>query len=52
MDIPFCDGWTFRKEGGSPVSIKLPHDAMIREERDGKTAGGANSGYFLSLIHI
>ena len=46
MDIPFCDGWTFRKEGGSPVCIKLPHDAMLREKRDGKSAGGVNSGYF------
>ncbi len=46
MDIPFCDGWTFREEGGSPVSVNLPHDAMLSEKRDGSSPGGVNSGYF------
>ncbi len=46
MDISFCDGWTFTMEGGSPVSVNLPHDAMLFEKRDGNSPGGVNSGYF------
>ena len=32
--------------GGAPVSVDLPHDAMIVEERNGRCRNGVNSGYF------
>ena len=44
--LDFCDNWTFRKEGGTPVPVNLPHDAMILEPRDGSCRNGVNSGYF------
>jgi len=46
MVIDFCRNWIFRKEGGQPVRVTLPHDAMITEQRDGKCRNGVNSGYF------
>ena len=46
MIIDFCRNWTFRKEGGTPIAVTLPHDAMIIEQRDGKCRNGVNSGYF------
>lgn len=32
--------------GGAPVSVDLPHDAMIVEKRNGRCRNGVNSGYF------
>lgn len=32
--------------GRAPVSVDLPHDAMIVEERNGRCRNGVNSGYF------
>lgn len=46
MTSDFCKNWTFRKEGGVPVSVDLPHDAMLLEKRDGRCRNGVNSGYF------
>ncbi len=46
MVIDFNDGWTFRKEGGKPIPVRLPHDAMLREQRDAACRNGVNSGYF------
>ena len=46
MVIDFCKNWTFCKEGGKPVAVDLPHDAMILEQRDPSCRNGVNSGYF------
>ena len=46
MKINFCNGWSFSKEGGTPIPVNLPHDAMLLEQRDGACWNGVNSGYF------
>ena len=46
MTIDFYNDWRFCKEGGTPISVNLPHDAMIVESRDGGCRNGVNSGYF------
>ncbi|MCI6957081.1 MAG: glycoside hydrolase family 2 TIM barrel-domain containing protein [Candidatus Faecousia sp.] len=46
MTLDFCRNWTFCKEGGAPVPVDLPHDAMLPEKRDGGCRNGVNSGYF------
>lgn len=46
MTLDFCKGWTFCKEGGRPVPVDVPHDAMLTEHRDGGCRNGVNSGYF------
>lgn len=46
MVIDLCKNWSFYKEGSTPVTVDLPHDAMIAEKRDGKTRNGVNSGFF------
>lgn len=46
MILNFNTNWTFRKEGGVPIPVSLPHDAMIIEPRDGSCRNGVNSGYF------
>lgn len=46
MTLNFCRNWTFCKEGGAPVPVDLPHDAMLLEKRDGGCRNGVNSGYF------
>ncbi len=46
MTLDFCNNWTFCKEGGTPVLVTLPHDAMLLEKRDGTCRNGINSGYF------
>ena len=35
MTLDFCRNWTFCKEGETPVTVDLPHDAMLLEKRDG-----------------
>lgn len=42
----FCIGWSFCKEGGIPVTIDLPHDAMLTEQRDFSCHNGKQSGYY------
>lgn len=46
MTLDFCRNWTFCKEGETPVTVDLPHDAMLLEKRDGGCRNGVNSGYF------
>lgn len=46
MILNFNSNWTFCKEGGVPISVSLPHDAMSKEPRDGGCRNGVNSGYF------
>ncbi len=52
MTFDFCNNWTFRKDGGMPVPVNLPHDAMLLEQRDGGCRNGVNSGYFPGGIYI
>ncbi|MBR3179111.1 MAG: DUF4982 domain-containing protein [Clostridia bacterium] len=47
----FNDNWTFCREGGTPVPVTLPHDAMIHEKRRATAAGGKNNGYFPGGIY-
>jgi len=43
----FNKGWTFRKDGEVvSVPVTLPHDAMIREQRDPASVNGSSTGYF------
>lgn len=42
----FNSGWTFMREGGEPLPVTLPHDAMIHERRDPDSPGGSADGYF------
>ncbi|MBQ8995182.1 MAG: DUF4982 domain-containing protein [Oscillospiraceae bacterium] len=46
MTINFNDNWTFLREGKEPISVTLPHDAMITEPRRASCRNGVNSGYF------
>lgn len=42
----FCVGWIFCKEGASPVTVNLPHDAMLTEHRNFSCHNGKQSGYY------
>ena len=44
----FNTNWFYCKEGdfSEKQPITLPHDAMLYEKRDPKTANGHNTGYF------
>ena len=46
--INFNDGWTYRHPGdaGPGISVTLPHDAMLSEPRNERSAGGVNTGWF------
>ena len=46
MILDFNENWTFCREGGTPVPVTLPHDAMIAEKRRENAASGTNNGYF------
>ena len=46
MRIDLNDNWVFHKEGEEPVSVRLPHDAMITEKRSANCLNGVNTGYF------
>ena len=50
--IDFDAGWTFRREGGEPVSVTLPHDAMIHEPRRSTAVAGTNNGYFPGGVYL
>lgn len=43
----FCKGWTVAKEGGAPVAVELPHDAMILEDRSPDAKTGGASAYYM-----
>ena len=52
MIVNFNRGWKFHKSDSSVVqNIDLPHDAMIHEERDPKSAGGSANAYFPGGIY-
>lgn len=44
--MDFCRDWLFYKEGEAPMTVHLPHDAMLSETRDAMCHNGVNSGYF------
>ena len=49
--IGFNDGWSVRsatKEGASFVPVRLPHDAMLSEERSPSAQGGVNTAWFVA----
>lgn len=46
MIVDFNDGWTVSSQAGLPRTVRLPHDAMLEERRDGGCRNGVNSGYF------
>ncbi|MDO5143961.1 MAG: glycoside hydrolase family 2 TIM barrel-domain containing protein [bacterium] len=49
----FNGGWSFRKKGFSnPVSVTLPHDAQISEERTADAPGGSGHGYFPGGVYV
>lgn len=46
MILDFNANWRFWKKGGTPVSVCLPHDAMLSEQRKADCRNGVNTGYF------
>lgn len=42
----FCKSWTFSKEGGTPRTLDLPHDAQLEELRGAKELSGSGGAYF------
>lgn len=46
MELDFCQGWTFAKEGQLPILVNLPHDAMLTEARTVSCHNGDRTGYF------
>ena len=46
MEIEFNRGWLFWKEGGTPRTVDIPHDAMLEEKRDSNCVNGKQSGFF------
>ena len=46
MTLDFCRNWTFCKEGETPVTVDLPHDAMLYEKRSKDAATAGACGYF------
>ena len=52
MIIDFNDGWIFSKEGGKPVLVTLPHDAMLTEQRCADAPSGVNGAYFPGGIYV
>ena len=52
LRIDFNAGWRFRKKGAEKwVSVTLPHDAMLNEERSAESKGGSAIGYFTGGIY-
>jgi len=44
---PFIDGWTVRSTlDEPPIAVRLPHDAMLGEQRSRAGATGSHGGYF------
>lgn len=51
--IGFNDGWNFgRQREADRVSVPLPHDAMIHEQRAADAPGGSGHGYFPGGIYV
>lgn len=47
MRISLNSDWTFRKEGSQEeVKLRVPHDAMLAEQRCATCRNGAQTGYF------
>lgn len=47
ITTPFTDGWTFlRSPEAAPVTVRLPHDAMIGETRSADGSTAEHGGYF------
>lgn len=46
MIIDFNQDWYFQNKEGKKISVNLPHDAMIHEERSRRTNNGNRSGYY------
>lgn len=46
MKIDWNQNWSFSKIGEAPMTVHLPHDAMLLEKRDPNCHNGVNSGYF------
>ncbi|HHV11857.1 MAG TPA: glycoside hydrolase family 2 protein [Clostridiales bacterium] len=46
--VYFNDKWTFRKEGSTepPVSVILPHDAMLYEKRNADSPGSTGGAFY------
>lgn len=51
----FNGDWQFRKIGpetvSDPVSVTLPHDAMLQDKRDEKSPGGGAGAFFVPGIY-
>ncbi len=45
MIIDFNENWIFFDKSKKPISICLPHDAMISEPRDATCINSKQSGY-------
>lgn len=45
--ILWNEGWLFQSNNGSPVSVCLPHDAMLEQGRAKDAPSGQAGGYFL-----
>lgn len=52
MILDFNKGWFFCKEGGEPVPVDLPHDAMLTEPRRADCPSGVNGGYFPGGVYV
>lgn len=51
--IDINNDWLFHKQGDvNIINVNLPHDAMIYEKRDARSAGGAAAGYFYGGTYI
>ncbi len=53
MIIDFNNNWTFRKEGKhNCISVRLPHDAMLTEQRRASALGATHNGFFPGGVYI
>ncbi len=52
MILDFNDNWTFCRQGGKPVPVTLPHDAMLTETRSATAVAGVNNGYFPGGVYF
>ena len=52
MNLDFNKNWTFCREGEEPISVTLPHDAMLMEKRRASAPAGANNGYFPGGVYL
>lgn len=45
-ETSFNDHWLFYREGGAPVPVTLPHDAMLLEPREAGNPSGVGCAFF------